>query len=67
MWNPPNEDECITFEERSFPHDHPDSLTRKLHGHDTTGDIQWNRKYWIEPRLAADPELHSGALQWGVP
>eukprot|EP00975_Prorocentrum_lima_P034112 7169110-Prorocentrum_lima.AAC.1 len=53
---------------RSFPDEHPDSLMMKMHGHDTTGDMQWNRvnavknkqKYWMEPScLAADPELLS--------
>eukprot|EP00975_Prorocentrum_lima_P043507 9134108-Prorocentrum_lima.AAC.1 len=45
MWNPPNEDECITVEERSFPSEHPDSLMMKLHEHDTQGDEEWNIFY----------------------
>eukprot|EP00975_Prorocentrum_lima_P061781 12881878-Prorocentrum_lima.AAC.1 len=45
MWNPPNEDECITFEERSLADDHPDSLIKKLHEHDTSGDMQRNGFY----------------------
>eukprot|EP00975_Prorocentrum_lima_P059227 12418090-Prorocentrum_lima.AAC.1 len=45
MWNPPNENQCITFEERSFPDGYPDSLMKKLHEHETTGDGEWNRFY----------------------
>eukprot|EP00975_Prorocentrum_lima_P070081 12929938-Prorocentrum_lima.AAC.1 len=29
MWNPPEKNECITFEERPFPDEHPDSLMKK--------------------------------------
>eukprot|EP00975_Prorocentrum_lima_P032320 6787467-Prorocentrum_lima.AAC.1 len=45
MWHPPGNNDCITFEERSFPDEHPDSLMKKLHEHDTTGDVRWNRFY----------------------
>eukprot|EP00975_Prorocentrum_lima_P024463 5142516-Prorocentrum_lima.AAC.1 len=45
MWNPPNQNDCITFEEGSFPDEHPGSLMKKMHTHDTTGDVQWNRFY----------------------
>eukprot|EP00975_Prorocentrum_lima_P037715 7934676-Prorocentrum_lima.AAC.1 len=45
MWNPPDESVCITSEERSFPNEHPENLMKKLHAHDTTGDIQRNRFY----------------------
>eukprot|EP00975_Prorocentrum_lima_P010036 2137740-Prorocentrum_lima.AAC.1 len=45
MWNPPDENACVTFEERSFPDEHPDSLLKNMHEHDTTGDMQWNRLY----------------------
>eukprot|EP00975_Prorocentrum_lima_P052485 11001700-Prorocentrum_lima.AAC.1 len=45
MWNPPNENECITLEERTLPNEHPDSLMKKIHGHDTGGDVPWNRFY----------------------
>eukprot|EP00975_Prorocentrum_lima_P026102 5486225-Prorocentrum_lima.AAC.1 len=45
MWNPPDENDCITFEERSFPEEHSDSLMKKMHEHDTAGDMQWNRFY----------------------
>eukprot|EP00975_Prorocentrum_lima_P033092 6943931-Prorocentrum_lima.AAC.1 len=45
MWNPPDENECITFEERPLPDEHPDSLINKLHEHNTLGDLQWNRLY----------------------
>eukprot|EP00975_Prorocentrum_lima_P027606 5802206-Prorocentrum_lima.AAC.1 len=45
MWNPPDENECITCEERSFPDEHPDSLMKKLYEHDTAGDVQRNRFY----------------------
>eukprot|EP00975_Prorocentrum_lima_P020866 4390014-Prorocentrum_lima.AAC.1 len=27
----------------SFPAEHPDSLMKKMHEPDTTGDVQWNR------------------------
>eukprot|EP00975_Prorocentrum_lima_P023052 4851562-Prorocentrum_lima.AAC.1 len=46
MWTPPEEHECITFEEMPFPDGHPDSRMKKLHEHDTTGDVQWNRFYY---------------------
>eukprot|EP00975_Prorocentrum_lima_P004108 892173-Prorocentrum_lima.AAC.1 len=42
MWNPPDEDECITFEGR-MPDECPDSLMKKMHEHDTVGDVQWNK------------------------
>eukprot|EP00975_Prorocentrum_lima_P044328 9292784-Prorocentrum_lima.AAC.1 len=45
MWNPPEEHGCFTFEERSTPSEHPDSLMKKLHEHDTQGDEEWNRFY----------------------
>eukprot|EP00975_Prorocentrum_lima_P048240 10089471-Prorocentrum_lima.AAC.1 len=45
MWNPPEKEECITFEERSVPSEHPDSLMTKLHEHDTQGDEDWERFY----------------------
>eukprot|EP00975_Prorocentrum_lima_P008421 1798613-Prorocentrum_lima.AAC.1 len=45
MWNPPDEQERITFQERSFPDQHPDSLMKKMHEHDTTGDMQGSRLY----------------------
>eukprot|EP00975_Prorocentrum_lima_P016542 3509167-Prorocentrum_lima.AAC.1 len=45
MWSPPDEHDCITVEERSFPDEHPDSEMKKMHEHDTTGDIQWSRFY----------------------
>eukprot|EP00975_Prorocentrum_lima_P065847 12905869-Prorocentrum_lima.AAC.1 len=33
------------FQERSLPDHHPYSLMKKLHEHDTTGDMQCNRFY----------------------
>eukprot|EP00975_Prorocentrum_lima_P058827 12336282-Prorocentrum_lima.AAC.1 len=42
MWKPPDANGCITFEERPFPYEHPEPLMRKMHEHDTTGDLQWN-------------------------
>eukprot|EP00975_Prorocentrum_lima_P012308 2608314-Prorocentrum_lima.AAC.1 len=30
---------------RSFPDEHHDSIMKKLHEHDTPGDVQWNRFY----------------------
>eukprot|EP00975_Prorocentrum_lima_P054503 11428347-Prorocentrum_lima.AAC.1 len=45
MWNPPDDNECITVEEMPFPDEHPDSLMKKMHEHDTTGDMKWNRFY----------------------
>eukprot|EP00975_Prorocentrum_lima_P037989 7991563-Prorocentrum_lima.AAC.1 len=53
MWNPPDEHECITFEERSFPDEHPDSHMKKLHEHDTAGDEDWNRFHY---RLMTEEE-----------
>eukprot|EP00975_Prorocentrum_lima_P031266 6561335-Prorocentrum_lima.AAC.1 len=41
MWNP----QCITFEERSLPSEHPDSLMEKVHEHDTQGDEEWQQFY----------------------
>eukprot|EP00975_Prorocentrum_lima_P014122 3000215-Prorocentrum_lima.AAC.1 len=45
MRYPPDENDCSTFEERSFPDEYPDSLMKKLHEHHTTGDVQWDRFY----------------------
>eukprot|EP00975_Prorocentrum_lima_P056679 11889226-Prorocentrum_lima.AAC.1 len=43
MWNPPDENGCIKFEERPFPDERPDSLRMEMHEHDTTGGMEWNR------------------------
>eukprot|EP00975_Prorocentrum_lima_P047084 9844519-Prorocentrum_lima.AAC.1 len=45
MWNPPDENYFITLEGRPFPDEHPDSLMKKMHEHDTLGDMQWSRFY----------------------
>eukprot|EP00975_Prorocentrum_lima_P031027 6515645-Prorocentrum_lima.AAC.1 len=45
MWRPPVEHDRITVEERSFPDEHPDSLMKEMHEHDTPGDMQWSRLY----------------------
>eukprot|EP00975_Prorocentrum_lima_P012036 2556118-Prorocentrum_lima.AAC.1 len=45
MWNPPEEKECITFEERSLPSEHPDSLMEKFHEYDIQGDEEWQKCY----------------------
>eukprot|EP00975_Prorocentrum_lima_P007297 1566080-Prorocentrum_lima.AAC.1 len=45
MWSPPDEHECITFEDRALLGEYPDSLMKRMHEHDTGGDVQWNRFY----------------------